>query len=96
MPPGEKRFGEQCQISWAYSKKVASTNEIISHYKALPIQLYVFFLSTGVSRTSFRWEGGDGRGAFILTWNSQVRSALPVLVNVVTSSIDLKRLSQRV
>ena len=62
MPPGEKRFGEQCQISWAYSKKVASTNEIISHYKALPIQLYVFFLSTGVSRTSFRWEGGGGGG----------------------------------
>ena len=71
--------------------------------KHFPYNYIFFFLSTGVSRTSFRWGGGvggggggDGRGAFISTWNSQVRSALPVLVNVVTSSIDLKRLSQRV
>ena len=28
-PPGEKRSGEQSQISWAYYPKVVMTNEIV-------------------------------------------------------------------
>ena len=41
-PPGKKWSGEQQQISWAYSQKVVSTNEIVTlatYYVSLHLQL---------------------------------------------------------